>query len=148
MFAVIKTGGKQLRVVADDVIRVARLKAEPGEIVTFPVLMLGGEKASVGTPTVSGATVAGEVVAEERGPKVIAFKKRRRKHSKRKRGYRDQLTVVRITEILTDGKQPSKAARPKPAAKPRAEASADEPARAKAPARKVPAKKAGRGKKK
>jgi large subunit ribosomal protein L21 len=107
MFAVIKTGGKQFRVAADEVIRVAKLGAKAGEIVTFPVVMLGGDKPAIGAPTVAGATVAAEVVDHKRGAKVIAFKKRRRKHSKRKRGYRDEFTVVRITEILTDGKQPT-----------------------------------------
>jgi large subunit ribosomal protein L21 len=115
MFAVIKTGGKQFRVAADDVIRVGKLAAKTGETVTFPVLMLGGDKPVIGAPTVSGAAVAAEVVEELRGPKVIVFKKRRRKNSKRKRGYRDIFTVVRITEILTDGKQPSKTAKPKDA---------------------------------
>lgn len=121
MFAVIKTGGKQYRVAADDVIEVGKLAAKAGEIVTFPVLVLGGEKTTIGAPTVSGAAVAAEVIEQTRGPKVIAFKKRRRKHSKRKRGHRQDLTIVRITEILTDGKQPSKTARP------RAEAKADKP---------------------
>jgi large subunit ribosomal protein L21 len=126
MFAVIKTGGKQFRVAADEVIRVARLGAKTGEIVTFPVLMLGGERPMIGAPTVAGATVAAEVVDHQRGAKIIAFKKRRRKHSKRKRGYRDEFTVVRITEILTDGKQPTLTARAKPAPKPKAEKKAAE----------------------
>ena len=127
MFAVIKTGGKQFRVAADDMIRVSRLVAKAGEIVTFPVLMLGGETTVIGAPTVSGAIVAAEVVDELRGPKVIAFKKRRRKNSKRKRGYRDIFTLVRITEILTDGKQPSMTAKPKAQPKPKVEAkSADD----------------------
>jgi large subunit ribosomal protein L21 len=121
MFAVIKTGGKQFRVAADDVIRVERLSAKAGDIVTFPVLMLGGDKMIIGAPMVAGAAVAAEVLEEIRGEKVIAFKKRRRKNSKRKRGHRQTLTVVRITEILTDGKQPSKTARPRAEAKPKAE---------------------------
>ena len=118
MFAIIRTGGKQYRGAADDVIEVEKLAANAGEIVTFPVLMLGGEKTAIGTPTVAGAAVAAEVVEQTRGAKVIAFKKRRRKNSKRKRGHRQALTVVRITEILTDGKQPSKTARPRAEAKP------------------------------
>src|SRR5688572_20904473 len=118
MFAVIKTGGKQFRVAADEVVKVGRLAAKPGEIVTFPVLVLGGDKPAIGAPTVEGATVAAEVVEEGRGRTVIAFKKRRRQNSKRKRGYRDTFTVVRITEILTDGKQPSMTAKPKPERKP------------------------------
>ncbi len=121
MFAVIKTGGKQFRVAADDVIRVEKLSAKAGDIVTFPVLMLGGDNTIIGAPMVAGAAVAAEVVEEIRGDKVIAFKKRRRKNSKRKRGHRQTLTVVRITEILTDGKQPSKTARPRAEAKPKAE---------------------------
>jgi large subunit ribosomal protein L21 len=146
MFAVIKAGGKQFRVATDDVIQVNRLAAEAGDIVTFPVLMLGGENGGIGTPMVAGASVAAEVVSEGRGPKVIAFKKRRRKHSKRKRGYRDTFTVLRITEILTDGKEPAKAAKPKPVAKAKAPDEAAAPAKAKAkakaPARKPAAKKA------
>src|ERR1700704_4370646 len=89
MFAVIKTGGKQYRVAADDKIKVARVAGEPGDIVEFgEVLVFGGDSIQLGTPTVSGVTVAGEVVAQDRGPKIIAFKKRRRKNSRRKRGYR------------------------------------------------------------
>jgi len=126
MFAVIQTGGKQFRVAADEVLHVGKLAAKPGEIVTFPVLMLGGESPVVGAPTVEGATVAAEVVRAGRGRTVIAFKKRRRQNSKRKRGYRDTFTVVRITEILTDGKQPSLTAKPKAAPKPKAEAKAAE----------------------
>jgi large subunit ribosomal protein L21 len=113
MFAVIKTGGKQYRVAADDKIKVARVAGEPGDIVEFgEVLVLGGDNMQLGTPTVSGVTVAGEVVAQDRGPKIIAFKKRRRKNSRRKRGYREEFTLVRITEILTDGKKPEKKAKP------------------------------------
>lgn len=132
MFAVIKTGGKQYRVAADDVIQVEKIAGNPGDIVEFgEVLVVGGETPILGTPTVAGATVAGEVIEQGRGPKVIAFKKRRRKNSRRKRGHRQEFTAVRITEILTDGKKPSqkaparakKAAKPKKAAEPVAEAS-------------------------
>jgi large subunit ribosomal protein L21 len=120
MFAVIKTGGKQYRVTADDLLQVEKIKGEPGEIVQFgEVLVVGGEPATIGTPIVAGASVAAEVVEQGRGPKVIAFKKRRRKNSRRKRGHRQEFTLVRITEILTDGAKPSKtaAAKPKTAAK-------------------------------
>jgi large subunit ribosomal protein L21 len=120
MFAVIKAGGKQYRVVAEDVIRIDRVAAEPGEVVEFgEVLLLGGDTPSVGAPTVSGATVAGEVLQHTRGDKVIAFKKRRRKNSRRKRGFRHDFSVIRITEILTDGAKPSKTppARPERVAK-------------------------------
>jgi large subunit ribosomal protein L21 len=111
MFAVIKTGGKQYRVAADDKIKVARVAGEPGDIVEFgEVLVVGGDSTQLGIPTVSGATVAAEVISHDRGPKIIAFKKRRRKNSRRKRGYREEYSLVRITEILTDGKKPEKKA--------------------------------------
>jgi large subunit ribosomal protein L21 len=116
MFAVIKTGGKQYKVAAEDVIRVEKVKGEPGDIVEFAeVLMLGGDPVVIGSPVVAGASVAGEVVEQTRGAKVIAFKKRRRKNSRRKRGHRQELSVIRITEILTDGKRPTRAERPQPA---------------------------------
>ncbi|MGU3495094.1 50S ribosomal protein L21 [Xanthobacteraceae bacterium A53D] len=99
MFAVIKTGGKQYRVAADDVITIEKLDAAAGESVTFPVLLLTGEATHVGAPLVEGASVTAEVVEQTRGDKVIAFKKRRRQNSRRKRGHRQDLTVVRITEI-------------------------------------------------
>lgn len=116
MFAVIKTGGKQYRVAANDVITIERLVGEPGDVISFEqVLMLGGATAIIGAPTVAGATVVGELVEQARGPKVISFKKRRRQNSKRKRGHRQDLSVVRITEILTDGKKASGAKAAKPA---------------------------------
>ena len=101
MFAVIKTGGKQYTVSAEDTITVMTLAGEPGDKVTFDtVLMLvDGEATTVGAPVVAGATVSAEIVEQARGPKVIAFKKRRRKNSKRKRGHRQDLTIVRITGI-------------------------------------------------
>jgi large subunit ribosomal protein L21 len=122
MFAVIKTGGKQYRVAAKDVLQVDKIAGEPGDIVQFSeVLVLGGEDVSLGLPTVAGATVAAEVVAQGRGPKVIAFKKRRRKNSRRKRGHRQEFTTVRITEILTGGAKPSKKAEAGAAAEAKAE---------------------------
>jgi large subunit ribosomal protein L21 len=127
MFAVIKAGGKQYRVAAEDVIRIDRVEANPGEVVSFgEVLMLGGDTPQIGLPTVSGATVAGELLAHERGDKVIAFKKRRRKNSRRKRGYRHEFSVIRITEILTNGVKPADKppARPKREDKPKVEAAA------------------------
>ncbi|MDB5558322.1 MAG: ribosomal protein [Enterovirga sp.] len=105
MFAVIKTGGKQYRVAANDVIQVATLAGEAGSEVTFDqVLTLshsGGVE--VGAPAVAGATVAGTIVEHTRGPKVIAFKKRRRQNSRRKRGHRQDLTVVRIGSFTLNG---------------------------------------------
>lgn len=101
MFAVIKTGGKQYRVAAEDTITVMTVEGQPGDKVTFgDVMMLAdGEATTIGAPFVTGAMVAGEIVEQARGPKVIAFKKRRRKNSKRKRGHRQDLTIVRITGI-------------------------------------------------
>ena len=125
MFAVFKTGGKQYRVAAEDVLKIEKVKGEPGEIVEFgEVLVVGGDNVTLGAPTVAGATVAAEVLDQARGPKVIAFKKRRRKNSRRKRGHRQEFTLLRITEILTDGKKPSKTPppRPKRASAPKVEA--------------------------
>jgi len=114
MFAVIKTGGRQYRVVPDDVLEIGKIAGDVGTIVQLgEVLLVGGESPVLGTPTVPGASVAAEVLQHKRGPKVIAFKKRRRKNSRRKRGYRDEITVLRITEILTDSAKPSIGPRPK-----------------------------------
>jgi large subunit ribosomal protein L21 len=127
MFAVFKTGGKQYRVAAEDVLKVAKVKGEPGEIVEFgEVLVVGGDSVSLGVPIVAGATVAAEVLQQARGPKIIAFKKRRRKNSRRKRGFREEFTLLRITEILTDGKKANKTASPRPkrASGPKAETAA------------------------
>src|SRR5215470_11116469 len=156
MFAVIKTGGRQYRVVPNDVLEIGKIAGDVGTIVQLgEVLVLGADTPVLGTPTVPGASVAAEVLDHKRGPKVIAFKKRRRKNSRRKRGYRD--------EILTDNAKPTVGPRPKkekvaataaegddaapkaakkkaPAKKPAAKAAA-KPA-AKAPAKKAPAKKA------
>ena len=164
MYAVIKTGGKQYRVAKNQVVKVEKIDGEPGETVAFEnVLMVGeGESATVGTPLVAGATVAAEVIEQGRGPKIIVFKKKRRKNHRRRNGHRQDLTVLRVTEILTDGKKPSKAKAAKPKteaeapaeakdeadAKPAAKAKApakpkSEPkTEAKAPAKKAPAKKA------
>ncbi len=101
MFAVIKTGGKQYRVASGDVIKVERLEAEAGATLALDqVLMVGeGADATVGTPFVMGATVSAEVIAQDRGPKIIVFKKKRRQNYRRKNGHRQDLTVLRITEI-------------------------------------------------
>jgi len=126
MFAVIRTGGKQYRVAPEETLKVARLAGEPGQIVELKdVLMVGGDQPLLGNP-VEGAAVAAEVIEHARGPKVVTFKKRRRKNSRRKRGYRDEYTLIRITEILTAGQKPSavKSGRA-PKAKPAAEASAE-----------------------
>jgi large subunit ribosomal protein L21 len=108
MFAVIKTGGKQFRVAANDRITIAKLEGNPGDTVAFgSVLMLtDGDKTTLDAKALGEITVAGEIVEQARGEKVIAFKKRRRQNSKRKRGFRAELTIVRITDILTGGKKP------------------------------------------
>jgi large subunit ribosomal protein L21 len=104
MFAVIKTGGKQYRVAAGDQIGVMTLPGAPGDSVALKdVMMIVDDGATtIGAPFVAGASVAAEIVEHARGPKAIAFKKRRRKNSKRKRGHRQDLTIVRITGISTD----------------------------------------------
>lgn len=149
MFAVIRTGGKQYRVAAEDVIKVEKVKGDPGEIVQFgEVLVVGGDDVTLGVPTIAGASVAAEVLEQGRGAKVIAFKKRRRKNSRRKRGHRQEFTLLRVTEILTDGAKPTVTARPKPEPKPKPVVTepddGDEPAERPAPkakAAKKPAKK-------
>jgi large subunit ribosomal protein L21 len=143
MFAVIKTGGRQYRVVPDDVLEIGKIAGEVGTIVQLgEVLVVGGDTPVLGTPTVAGASVAAEVLQHKRGPKVIAFKKRRRKNSRRKRGYRDEITVLRVTEILTDNSKPSIGPRPKKEkVAPAAEGDeAPKAARKKAPAKKAAAK--------
>ena len=129
MFAVIKTGGKQYRVAESDVIQVGKLKGAHGDAVSFgEVRMVSGDAGvSLGGPLVSGAQVAGEIVDQGRTRTVLVFKKRRRQNSKRSHGHRQDFTLVRITEILTDGKEPSKkaAAEKKPARKPRAAKTAE-----------------------
>lgn len=143
MYAVIKTGGKQYRVAPDDILSVEKLAGEAGEIVEFSeVLLVGGDDGlTVGAPLVEGASVAAQVIEQARGPKVISFVKKRRKHHRRTRGHRQMLTRVQITEILTDGKKPSKKAAAKPAKKAEAKAEA-EPKKAEAKAEKPAAKKA------
>src|SRR6201746_48863 len=114
MFAVIKTGGRQYRVVPDDVLEIGKIAGDVGTIVQLgEVLLVGGDSPVLGMPTVAGASVAAEVLPHTRGPKGIACKRRRRKNSKRKRGYRDEITVLRITEILTNDNKPSIGPRPK-----------------------------------
>jgi large subunit ribosomal protein L21 len=134
MYAVIRTGGKQYRVTANDTIRIEKLKGSAGDSVEFTdVLMVSnGDSLEYGTPLVSGATVAGEILAQERGPKLVIFKKRRRKHYRRKNGHRQDLTSVRITEILTGGAKPARTSAVEPAKAPEAEAKPAEMAEAEA----------------
>ena len=106
MYAVIKTGGKQYRVKPDDVIDIEKVYGEAGDVVEFTeVLMLGGDSPQIGTPFLPGVTVAATVVEQWRGKKVIIFKKRRRHNSRRKNGHRQEISSVRITEIMTGGKR-------------------------------------------
>ncbi len=135
MYAVIKTGGKQYRVAVEDKITVERLTGEAGEIIELnEVLMIGdGDKVEIGAPMIEGACVGAELVEQARGKKIIIFKKKRRKGYRRRNGHRQDLTVLKITEILTGGKKPSKKAPAKPKAKAKTEAKP-------APEKKAPAK--------
>jgi len=162
MFAVIKAGGKQYKVAEDQVLKVEGVKGEPGTIVQLgDVIMLGGDTPQLGSPMVAGASVAAEIIEHGRGPKVIAFKKRRRKNSRRKRGHRQDFVLIRISEILTEGAKPTKG--PKPKHEPKAKPATDEGDQggqggddkpkakkkpAKKPAAKAKAKPAAKGKKK
>lgn len=109
MYAVIKTGGKQYRVAANDKILIEKLEGEAGDQISFEhVLMVAGEGAvHVGAPLVAGATVVGHIEKQARGPHLIIFKKRRRKHYRRRNGHRQDLTSVIITDILTGGAKPA-----------------------------------------
>jgi large subunit ribosomal protein L21 len=139
MYAVIKTGGKQYKVAPGALVAVAKIAGTAGDTVAFEeVLVVGGENdTSLGSPLVSGATVAGEIVGQKRTAKILVFKKRRRQNSKRSRGHRQDETLVRITEILTGGQKPemkkaasaadaSTEAAAKPARKSRAKAAKSE----------------------
>ena len=147
MFAVIKTGGRQYRVVPDDVLEIGKIAGDVGTIVQLgEVLLVGDDSPVLGAPTVAGASVAAEVLQHKRGPKIISFKKRRRKNSRRKRGYRDEITVLRITEILTNDNKPTVGPRPKrekPVVTPvdGDDEAPSKPARKKAPAKKTVARK-------
>ncbi len=128
MFAVIKTGGKQYKVAAEDILQIEKLDGAAGDTITFDnVLMVGnGADVTIGAPLVDGATVVGELVEQARGPKIKVFKKKRRQKYRRTAGHRQDLTVVRVTDILTGGKKPAakKAAAKKDEA-PKAEAKAE-----------------------
>ncbi|MGK2922223.1 MAG: 50S ribosomal protein L21 [Methyloceanibacter sp.] len=137
MFAVIRTGGKQYRVAPNDIIEIEKIAGEPGDIVQLgDVLLLGGEGDPKAGSPVAGATVAAEVLEQKRADKIIVFKKKRRQGYRRTRGHRQMLTALRITEILTDGKKPSKAAA-KPAPVKTETKAADKPAETKAETKKA-----------
>jgi large subunit ribosomal protein L21 len=131
MFAVIKTGGKQYKVAANDVIKVEKLDGDSGDNITFSNVMMitGGKDTHIGAPFIDGASVIGEVVTQGRGKKIIVFKKRRRQNSRRKNGHRQHFTEIRITDILTAGQKPA----PKKKA---AAAKKDTPAQSEEPAAK------------
>ena len=138
MYAVVKTGGKQYRVTKDDTILVEKLDADEGQTVTLSdVMLLGdGDKVTVGTPVVADASVEAQVVSQTRGPKIIIFRRKRRKNHRRTQGHRQDLTLLKITDINTSGKKaaaPAKKAAAKGEAKPAAKKEA-------APAKKVATK--------
>ena len=101
MFAVVKTGGKPYRVAKGDVIRVEKLDAKDGDKITLDEVLMVGEtgKSKVGTPLVKGASITAEVVAQARAPKIIVFKKKRRQNYRRKKGHRQDITILRVTDI-------------------------------------------------
>jgi large subunit ribosomal protein L21 len=133
MYAVIKTGGKQYKVAKDDKVEVEKIAGEPGASVTLDcVLLLGdGADTTAGTPLIEGASVTAEVVEQKRTKKIIVFKKQRRKNYRRKHGHRQEVTLLKITDIVTGAAKPAKAKAK--AEKPKAEAAATE-ATAEAPA--------------
>ena len=149
-FAVIKTGGKQYKVAANDVIKIEKLEAEAGDIVTFDQVLMVGD--TIGAPLVEGALVAAELVETKKQKTVIVFKKRRRHNSRRRNGHRQLLTTVRITEILTGGAKPTIKAAAKAdnseavAEKAPAKKAAKAEAAAEAPAKKAAPKKAAAAK--
>jgi large subunit ribosomal protein L21 len=148
MFAVIRTGGKQYRVAPNDVIEIEKIAGKPGDIIELSeVILLGGDGGpKTGSPTIAGALVAAEVIEHKRGDKFVVFKKKRRKNYRRKKGHRQALTALRITEILTDGKKPSKVA-PKPEprkAEKKSEAKTEAKAEKKTAAKKAEAKPAAK----
>ena len=147
MYAVVKTGGKQYRVAKDDKILVERLDGEAGSAVQLEnvMMLVDGDKVTVGTPQIAGASVAAEVVEQTRGPKIIIFRRKRRKNHRRTQGHRQDLTLLKITDILADGKKPAaKKAEAKPAAKKAAAKAEAKPAAKKATAKKATKKAAAK----
>jgi large subunit ribosomal protein L21 len=116
MYAVVKTGGKQYRVAKDDIIKIERLPGEPGDVVALGevLLLADGGEVTVGAPFVDGASIAGEIVEQTRAKKIIVFKKRRRQNYRRTKGHRQQLTVLKVTDILTGGARPKAKAKAAP----------------------------------
>ena len=124
MYALVKTGGKQYRVAKDDTILVERIAADEGaQVILDEVVMLGDrDKVTIGTPTVAGAAVSATVMRQTRGPKIIIFRRKRRKNHRRTQGHRQDLTLLRITGIAEDAKKLERPAAPKPAASKKAAA--------------------------
>lgn len=150
MYAVIRTGGKQYHVAPDQIIEVEKIAGNAGDIVELgEVLLVGGDKPQIGAPLVSGACVGAQILEQKRGDKIIVFKKKRRQNYRRKNGHRQHLTVIRVTEILTGGKKPSKdAAKPLPQKKAVQQTPKKSAAKKPAPeTKKAPAKKAAPEKK-
>ena len=147
MFAVVKTGGKQYRVAKDDVIRVEKLSAEPGEKIALNAVLLIDDAGNqvVGAPTIAGAAVEAEVVDQTRADKIIVFKKKRRQNYRRKKGHRQHQTVLKITDILASGAKPAATAdtaTPETIKEKPAKTAAKKAATKKATAKKAGAKKA------
>ena len=138
MYAVVRTGGKQYRVAKDDTILVERIAADEGaEVILDDVVMLGdGDKVTIGTPRVEGAAVSATVVSQTRGPKIIIFRRKRRKNHRRTQGHRQDLTLLKINAIAEDGNPL------KPKAAPAKKAAANKEAAPKAEAKKAATKKA------
>jgi large subunit ribosomal protein L21 len=139
MYALVRTGGKQYRVSKDDTILVERISADEGaQVILDDVVMLGdGDKVTIGTPRVEGAAVSATVMRQTRGPKIIIFRRKRRKNHRRTQGHRQDLTLLKINAIAEDGKSLAPKAAPKKAAAPKTEAKTD----AKAAPKKAAAKK-------
>ncbi len=148
MYAVVKTGGKQYRVAKDDKIIIDHIDAEAGDNIVLDqvLMMVDGEKVSMGAPTVSGAAVGAMVLRQTRGPKIMVFRRKRRKNFRRIHGHRQDLTLIQITDIAADGKvKPAAKAKPKAASaevKPGDEAPVKKAALKKAAVKKAPAKEA------
>ena len=138
MYALVRTGGKQYRVAKDDTILVERIAADEGaEVILDDIVMLGdGDKVTIGTPRVEGAAVSATVVRQTRGPKIIIFRRKRRKNHRRTQGHRQDLTLLKINAIAEDGKSL------KPKAAPAKKAAAKADAAPKAAAKKAAAPKA------
>ena len=149
MYALVRTGGKQYRVAKDDTILVERISADEGaEIILDDIVMLGdGDKVTIGTPRVEGAAISATVVRQTRGPKIIIFRRKRRKNHRRTQGHRQDLTLLKINAIAENGKALAPKAAPKKAAakteaKAEAKAAPKKAAAKEATAKKAPAKKA------